>query len=255
MTQTIEQLQARVAELEAQADPEALHIAYLHGQEATKKQLAAAQADNKRLRDAARYGQLYAPSGSLAQDVINSALAQPYDTSALDAYVAEKVKESHKVVPREGLVPHAYQLEATHNNAEFWYRAGHSEEARAKGESVICMAQAVFAWRNAAYAKAEEIAELTRQRDEAQKAADFNFAQYQDLGVELDKVCRQRDLAVDAATKVSNGARQAASACSKHLHVYRALLNMIDVVDQALSRIKEIGVNDYGYPENRVGIE
>lgn len=74
--------------------------------------------------------------------------------------------------PRDDLVPHAYELEATHNNAEFWYRAGHSEEAAAKGESVICMAQAVFAWKNAAYAKAEEAmklqgqnAELTAQRD------------------------------------------------------------------------------------------
>lgn len=44
MTQTIEQLQARIAELEAQADPDALHIAYLQGQatanETTRKQAA-----------------------------------------------------------------------------------------------------------------------------------------------------------------------------------------------------------------------
>lgn len=51
-----------------------------------------------------------------------TANGRPSDTSALDAYVAEKVKESHKVIPREGLVPHAYQLEATHNNAEYWYK-------------------------------------------------------------------------------------------------------------------------------------
>lgn len=90
--------------------------------------------------------------------------------------MAEKVKESHKVIPREGLVPHdAYQLEATHNNAEYWYKWGHSKEAAEKGESVICMAQAVFAWRNAAYAKAEEVTTLTRQRD---------------LAIDLLKVCR-----------------------------------------------------------------
>lgn len=66
----------------------------------------------------------------------DKALALPRDTSALDKYVAEKVKESHKVIPREGLVPHAYQLEATHNNAEYWYKWGHSKEAAEKGESV-----------------------------------------------------------------------------------------------------------------------
>ena len=58
--------------------------------------------------------------------------------------------------PPEGLVPYGHSLEPTRQNADFWYKAGHSEEAKHKGESVICMAQAVFAWKNAAYAKAEK---------------------------------------------------------------------------------------------------
>lgn len=148
----------------------------------TSDQLAAEQLNNKLLRDAL---QAYIDEHEECQDAddwmammcsmeahhaADEALSQPSDTSALDSFVAEKVKESHKVIPREGLVPHAYQLEATHNNAEYWYKLGHSKEAAEKGESVICMAQAVFAWRNAAYAKAEEVTTITKQRDLAVEA-------------------------------------------------------------------------------------
>ena len=97
--------------------------------------------------------------------------------------------------PPEGLVPYGHSLEPTRQNADFWYKAGHSEEAKRKGESVICMAQAVFAWKNAAYAKAEkemllenQIAELTewnnqigrtnyelRKQLEGEKAAALNY--------------------------------------------------------------------------------
>lgn len=55
----------------------------------------------------------------------------------------------------------------------------------------------------------------------------------------VEELTRQRDLAVSAATKARNGAQQAAMVCSKHLDVYRALLNMIDVTDDALAAIKE----------------
>lgn len=55
----------------------------------------------------------------------------------------------------------------------------------------------------------------------------------------IAELTRQRDLAVSAATKARNGAQQAAMVCPKKLHVYPALLNMIDVVDDALATIKE----------------
>ena len=55
----------------------------------------------------------------------------------------------------------------------------------------------------------------------------------------ISELTRQRDLAVSAATKARNQAQQCALVCSKHLDVYRALLNMIDVTDDALAAIKE----------------
>lgn len=181
------QLSNKIAELEAEnatiTERNNINEEYasnlVHELTKTQEQVLLAQAEIKRLRDAlaeclrdleggfVRCENCGDQEDTETLDVVpimRQALAQPSDTSALDAYVAEKVKESHKVIPREGLVPHAYQLEATHNNAEYWYKWGHSEEAAAKGESVICMAQAVFAWRNAAYSKAEEVATLTKQR-------------------------------------------------------------------------------------------
>ena len=59
------------------------------------------------------------------------------------------------------------------------------------------------------------------------------------LRAEVESLTRQRDLAVYAATKARNQAQQCALVCSKHLDVYRALLNMIDVTDDALAAIKE----------------
>ena len=59
------------------------------------------------------------------------------------------------------------------------------------------------------------------------------------LRAEAERLTRQRDLAVSAATKARNGAQQAAMVCPKKLHVYPALLNMIEVVDDALSTLKE----------------
>ncbi|MFA6903344.1 MAG: hypothetical protein WC236_09700 [Gallionellaceae bacterium] len=54
----------------------------------------------------------------------------------------------------DGLVPHAYGFEATIRNAEYWYGWGHKEADT--GKAVMCMAQAMFAWKNAALATAEE---------------------------------------------------------------------------------------------------
>ncbi len=74
----------------------------------TIEQLAAEQLNNKLLREAL---QAYIDEHEECQDAddwmvmlcsmeahhaADEAIAQPSDTSALDAYVAEKVKESHK---------------------------------------------------------------------------------------------------------------------------------------------------------------
>lgn len=94
---TIEQLQARVAELEAenatlheQVDLQIPALAFKQLQE----QLVAAQAEIKRLRDAAQdaVDKLRNTDNWLWEDLVQ-ALSQPSDTSSLDAYVAEKVKE------------------------------------------------------------------------------------------------------------------------------------------------------------------
>ena len=104
MTQTIEQLQARVAELENDCD-KWKRAFEAGGTEAMSKQLLLAQANNKRLRDAL---QTYIDEHEECQDAddgmamicsieahhaADEALAQSSDTSALDAYVAEKVKK------------------------------------------------------------------------------------------------------------------------------------------------------------------
>ena len=108
----IDQLRARIAELEA-----------AH---------AAAVLSNVQLRVAIDRVRSGAAALGLDRifDIATEALALPSDTSALDAYVAEKVKEQ-------------------------------------------------------------------------KEAADFNFEQYQDLGAELDKVCRQRDLAIKALESIA----------------------------------------------------
>lgn len=55
----------------------------------------------------------------------------------------------------EGLVPHAYGLASTIQNADYWYKAGHEEPNTAK--AVMHMAQAMFAWKNAALSQAERL--------------------------------------------------------------------------------------------------
>ena len=107
MTQTIEQLQARVRELEAenaklheQVDLQVPKMAFTQ----LKGQLAAEQLNNKLLRDAL---QEYIDEHEECQDAddwmammcsmeahhaADKALSQPSDTSALDSFVAEKVK-------------------------------------------------------------------------------------------------------------------------------------------------------------------
>ena len=109
MTQTIEQLTARVRELEERrceicgyAEHHREHTGCL------RTQLAAEQLNNKRLRDAL---QEYIDAHEECQDAddwmammcsveahhaADEALSLPADTSALDAYVAEKVKEAMK---------------------------------------------------------------------------------------------------------------------------------------------------------------
>ena len=119
MTQTIEQLTARVRELEeenvrleAECD-DIKRIQLLVGKLESvtigwKKKLAAEQLNNKLLRDAL---QEYIDEHEECQDAddwmammcsmeahhtADEALSQPSDTSALDTFVAEKVKEAMK---------------------------------------------------------------------------------------------------------------------------------------------------------------
>ncbi|WP_434513819.1 hypothetical protein AB6Q56_14660 [Dechloromonas sp. ARDL1] len=111
----IEQLRARIAELEAQSDPEALHIAYLQGQatanETTRKQAdrikeleadqAAAVLREKQWFDSV-FGLSYGtdwnngPRAEIYRPKLAALLTAPISTEALDAYVAEKVKEAMK---------------------------------------------------------------------------------------------------------------------------------------------------------------
>ena len=107
MTQTIEQLTARVRELEAEV--ERLSVAHVKACQAnadSQAELAAEQLNNKLLRDAL---QEYIDEHEECQDAddwmammcsveahhtADEAISQPSDTSALDTFVAEKVKEA-----------------------------------------------------------------------------------------------------------------------------------------------------------------
>ena len=94
MTQTIEQLTARVRELEeenarlrfALADTEALELG-------TSERLAASQAYTEQFLEAL---ETLNKVSNIGCDRVEKALAIPRDTSALDAYVADKVKEALK---------------------------------------------------------------------------------------------------------------------------------------------------------------
>ncbi len=54
-----------------------------------KELLADSQAREHQLREALRYGKIYTPKGSLASGVVAAALAQPQDTSALEALITK----------------------------------------------------------------------------------------------------------------------------------------------------------------------
>ena len=93
MTQTIEQLQARVRELEwenvklkAESRDACLGLNDYYG-----RKLAAEQLNNKLLRKAL---EAVIKVHGYESGIPVEALALPRDTSALDAYVAEKVKEA-----------------------------------------------------------------------------------------------------------------------------------------------------------------
>lgn len=139
MTQTIEQLRARIAELEEEIERlRADNIAFarnLKGKSATTgatyehicTQLAAEQLNNKLLRDAL---QEYIDEHEECQDAddwmammcsmeahhtADEALSQPSDTSALDTFVAEKVKEIIESHAPEGRnVTNAQHVEMRH---------------------------------------------------------------------------------------------------------------------------------------------
>lgn len=105
MTQTIEQLTARVRELEEenaelheQVDMQIPKLAFAQLQ----AKLAASQLHAEQLRKALeKIGEVASPyrdgvKFNYIADISQEALAIPRDTSALDAFVAEKVKEAMK---------------------------------------------------------------------------------------------------------------------------------------------------------------
>ena len=94
MTQTIEQLTARVRELEEenarlheQVDLQIPAIAFKQ----LTEQLAASQAYAEQLREAL---ETLNKVSNIGCGCVEKALSLPHDTSALDAYIAEKVKEA-----------------------------------------------------------------------------------------------------------------------------------------------------------------
>ena len=107
----IRDLESRVAELEAENARITTDVTYYRnsydsvciGINRERDQLLLAQAEIKRLRDAVE-AVCCDPDGSVCigllggcyadKEVLEQALAQPSDTSALDAYVADKVKEA-----------------------------------------------------------------------------------------------------------------------------------------------------------------
>src|SRR5574343_821376 len=132
MTHTIEQLTARVRELEAEV--ERLSVAHVKACQAnadSQAELAAEQLNNKLLRDAL---QEYIDEHEECQDAddwmammcsveahhtADEAISQPSDTSALDPFVAEKVKEIVESHAPEGRnVTNAQHVEMRHKFVE-----------------------------------------------------------------------------------------------------------------------------------------
>ena len=135
MTQTIEQLTARVRELEAEnarlkAECDDIkQVQFPRKLEAVavgwKKQLAASQAYAEQLREAlGQIEYLESSNGCImsagdCSSTATEALAIPHDTSALDAYVAEKVKEIVESHAPEGRnVTNAQHVEMGHKFVE-----------------------------------------------------------------------------------------------------------------------------------------
>ena len=98
MTQTIEQLTARVRELEEENARLIGRPIPLSTWQKMEQQLAASQLYTEQLRVAIDRVRSGAAALGLDRifDIATEALALPHDTSALDAYVAEKVKEAGK---------------------------------------------------------------------------------------------------------------------------------------------------------------
>lgn len=91
MTQTIEQLTARIRELEA--ENAALVKTIQRDTITSMKQLAASQLSEKRLREALKKIGRYS-TDHVSTDWADEALSTPADTSALDAYTTQRVKEA-----------------------------------------------------------------------------------------------------------------------------------------------------------------
>lgn len=118
MTQTIEQLTARVRELEEEKRIAELIAELEHIREQKNllwfefsiatQQLAAEQLNNKLLREALEFLNARIVTMDLV-GVVERALSHPASTEALDAYVAEKVKEKEATATQNGYYEGVFQ--------------------------------------------------------------------------------------------------------------------------------------------------
>ena len=93
MTQTIEQLTARVRELEEENARLIGRPIPLSTWQKMEQQLAASKLHAEQLREAC---ETLNKVSNIGCGLVDKALSLPRDTSALDAYVSEKVKEARK---------------------------------------------------------------------------------------------------------------------------------------------------------------
>lgn len=141
------------------------------------------------------YSQLESELSAMKQ---RAEAAEAAKESALElaAFRKEKLEAAEAALkPKplsEGLVPHAYQLAATIQNADYWYKAGHEETNTSK--AVMCMAQAMFAWKNAALAKAEDCLNYEARIKASQEQEPFMWIT--SSGVRIPDKNVQRELAI-----------------------------------------------------------
>lgn len=115
----LEQLTTRIAELEAEVERlSAAHVKACQANADSQAELAAAQLNNKLLREALEFLNARIVTMDLG-GVVERAISLPASTEALDAYVAEKVKEIIESHAPEGRnVTNAQHVEMRHKFVE-----------------------------------------------------------------------------------------------------------------------------------------